>query len=101
MLARHGYQTLPDRPRISLLEKRYFDMVELKRLFQVNLYHMQVPRRYEKKSARGRCAPLTATRPSRPNVMGLRDLPPGQPPACRTCNCPGTQIHQVLNHPTQ
>ena len=33
--------TLPDRPRISLLEKRYFDMVELKRLFQVNLYHMQ------------------------------------------------------------
>ena len=41
MLAKHGYQTLPDRPRISLLEKRYFDMVELKRLFQVNLYHMQ------------------------------------------------------------
>ena len=34
-------KSLPHRPRISLLEKRYFDMVELKRLFRVNLYHMQ------------------------------------------------------------
>ncbi len=41
MLAKHGYQTLPDRPRISLLEKRYFDMMEPTRLFQANLYHMQ------------------------------------------------------------
>ena len=41
MLAKHGYQTQPERPRISLIERRYFDLLELTRLFRVNLYHMR------------------------------------------------------------
>ena len=40
-MAKYGYQTQPNQLRNSHLEKRYYDMVELKRLFRVNLYHMQ------------------------------------------------------------
>ena len=40
MLAKHGYQTLPERRHISLLERRYFDSLELTHLFRVNLYYI-------------------------------------------------------------
>jgi hypothetical protein len=40
-LASHGYEVLSERPSLSLIERRYFDLLELKRLVQVNLYHLQ------------------------------------------------------------
>lgn len=40
-LTKYGYETLSYRPQISILEKRYYDMVELKRLLKVNLYHLR------------------------------------------------------------
>ncbi|MGF1630377.1 MAG: sulfotransferase [Kiloniellaceae bacterium] len=41
MLAKHGYPVLAERPTLSPLEKRYFELMELKRLVQVNFYHLQ------------------------------------------------------------
>jgi hypothetical protein len=40
-LARHGYEVLPERPRLSAIERRYFQMIELKRLVRINLYHLR------------------------------------------------------------
>jgi hypothetical protein len=40
-LSSYGYDVLPERPRLSVLERCYFDFLELKRLLQVNLYHLQ------------------------------------------------------------
>lgn len=41
MLAKYGYETLPERPRNSLPEKLCFEVMELKRLVLINLYHMR------------------------------------------------------------
>ncbi len=41
LLAKYGYETLPERPRISFLEKGWFKLQELGRLLRINLYHLR------------------------------------------------------------
>jgi len=41
MLAAHGYEVLPERPRLSVVDKLRFRLLELKRLLTVNLYHLR------------------------------------------------------------
>ncbi len=41
LLAKYGYDTLPERPRISPLEEAWFKLRELGRLLRVNLYHLR------------------------------------------------------------
>ena len=40
-LAKHGYEVLPQRPRITVFDKLYFRLVELVRLLRINYYHLR------------------------------------------------------------
>lgn len=54
LLARHGYAVLPERPKLSAARKGYFEMIELRRLLRVNLYHLRnrLPAATERKAPR-------------------------------------------------
>lgn len=41
LLARHGYEVLPERPKLSALEVASFKLRELLRLIRINLYHLR------------------------------------------------------------
>lgn len=41
LLAAHGYEVLPQRPKLSTFERAWFRLLELKRLLAVNLYHLR------------------------------------------------------------
>jgi len=41
LLAAHGYEVLPQRPKLSMFERAWFRLLELKRLLAVNLYHLR------------------------------------------------------------
>lgn len=58
VLAKHGYPVLPERPRVSALQRSCFEMLELKRLLQVNLYHL----RHKLPADRQRKTPRTSSR---------------------------------------
>lgn len=41
LLARHGYVVLPERPRLTPVERSLFELQEMIRLLKVNLYHLR------------------------------------------------------------